>query len=402
MDEKILERFYNRYDRYNTKVLKTLGETVKKFNNVDYMEAVIIAQGLDQAVIVDLLVELEAINALTMKDINEYLDIRTAGRINYHKEHFEYRGTQPDKYIFKEITDKYKRQILSNLPRSNSIGFVTENEYGSKIYRGLGDTYQSLIDKAVNSVALGNEGYQSAMRKVLNGLADSGVKVHEEKLTYPSGRNIRIDSMVKQSILDGYREYQNEIDKEIGKQIGADGVEIDIHLMCAEDHEEIQMRRFSNEQFEQLQTNGEAEDMDGDLVDITRTTKKGKTYFRPIGQLNCGHRANPIISDVDKPLYTKKQVAEINRQNRKQYEYEGKKYTKYEASQEQRRLETAIRRQKDRQIVSKASDDIKGVAKAQKKIGELTSRYNEFSKSMDLPNYRERMSVSGYKRMSVK
>lgn len=37
MDEKILERFYNRYDRYNTKVLKTLGETVKKFNNVDYM-----------------------------------------------------------------------------------------------------------------------------------------------------------------------------------------------------------------------------------------------------------------------------------------------------------------------------------------------------------------------------
>lgn len=379
MEDKILERFYNRYDRYNTKVLKTLGETAKKFNNVDYMEAVIIAQGLEPTIIVDLLVELEAINALTMKDINQYLDIKTEGRINYHKEHFEYRGTQPDKYIFKEITDKYKRQILSNLPRSNSIGFMTEDEYGNKLYKGLGNTYQSLIDKAVNSVALGNEGYQNAMRKVLNGLADSGVKVHEEKLTYPNGRNIRIDSMVKQSILDGYREYQDEINKEIAKQIGADGVQIDVHFPCAEDHLDVQGQQYSDDEFEAIQNDLE----------------------RPIRAYNCRHNIDYIILGVDKPQYTKKELEDIKKENRKEYEYEGKKYTKYQASQEQRRLETAIRRQKDRQIVSKASGDIKGIAKAQSKISELTSKYADFSKSMDLPMYKERLSVTGFKRVKV-
>lgn len=378
MEDKILERFYNRYDRYNTKVLKTLGETAKKFNNVDYMEAVIIAQGLEPTIIVDLLVELEAINALTMKDINQYLDIKTEGRLNYHKEHFEYRGTQPDKYIFKEITDKYKRQILSNLPRSNSIGFVFEDDYGNKLYRDLGNTYQSLIDKAVKSVALGKEGYQNAIRNTLNQLADSGVKIHQEKLGYPSGRNIRLDSMIKQSILDSYREYQNEINEEIGKQIGADGVEIDVHFPCAVDHLEVQGQQYSNDDFDALQNDLE----------------------RPIGTYNCRHNINPIILDIDKPQYSKKELSNIIKRNNKEYKYEDKKYTKYEASQEQRRLETAIRRQKDRQIVSKASGDIKGIAKAQSKISELTSKYADFSKSMDLPMYKERLSVSGFKRVS--
>lgn len=379
MDEKILERFYNRYDRYNTKVLKTLGETAKKFNNVDYMEAVIIAQGLDQAVIVDLLVELEAINALTMKDINQYLDIKTEGRLNYHKEHFEYRGTQPDKYIFKEITDKYKKQILSNLPRSNNVGFVFEDDYGNKLYRDLGNTYQSLIDKAVKSVTLGKEGYQNAIRNTLNQLADSGVKIHQEKLGYPSGRNIRLDSMVKQSILDSYREYQNEINEEIGKQIGADGVEISHHINCALDHYIIDGQQFTNEKFEEINNNLE----------------------RQIGTYNCRHIANPIILGVDKPQYTKEQLKKDRIQNEKGFEYNGKHYTNYDGTQLMRKVETAIRRQKDRQIMGRSSNDKEMVAKAQSKITELTTEYNKISKISGLPPYKQRLTVSGYKRVKV-
>ena len=82
-------------------------------------------------------------------------------------------------------------------------------------------------------------------------------------------------------------------------------------------------------------------------------------------------------------------------------EFEGKKYTKYEATQVQRKLETAIRREKDRQIIARASGDKEGVGIAQSNISTLTSKYNDFSKNAGLDTYKNRLSVSGYRRISV-
>ena len=80
--------------------------------------------------------------------------------------------------------------------------------------------------------------------------------------------------------------------------------------------------------------------------------------------------------------------------------YKGKEYTKYEATQVQRKLETAIRKQKDRQIIARASGDSVGISNAQEKITQLTSEYNNFSKSVGLDTYKNRLTVSGYKRVA--
>ena len=82
--------------------------------------------------------------------------------------------------------------------------------------------------------------------------------------------------------------------------------------------------------------------------------------------------------------------------------YNGKEYTKYQATQVQRRFETAIRQQKDRQIMAKSSGDLQEVGKAQQKITQLTREYNNFSKSVGLNTYKNRLTVSGYKRKKVK
>ena len=49
--------------------------------------------------------------------------------------------------------------------------------------------YNDLIDEAVFNVETGGIDYQSAMRNTINQLADSGVKIHEEKLGY---ENVKI------------------------------------------------------------------------------------------------------------------------------------------------------------------------------------------------------------------
>ena len=92
----------------------------------------------------------------------------------------------------------------------------------------------------------------------------------------------------------------------------------------------------------------------------------------------------------------------MRERNNKTVEYEGKTYNKYEATQLQRKIETAIRKQKDRQIISRASGDKDGITQAQQKISQLTQKYNEFSKKADLPTYKNRLSVTGYRRVSTK
>ena len=241
------------------------------------------------------------------------------------------------------------------------------------------DTYRDLIDEAVFNVTTGTTDYQSAMRDVMKQLADSGVKVHEEKVGYPSGYNRRIDSSVRQNVLTGVRQVNITTQKIVGRQFGADGVEISAHSPCAEDHLSIQGKQFSNAEFKKLNASLE----------------------RPIGEYNCRHFVFSIVLGVNQPSYSDKMLNQMNRESQSIIEYEGKTYTVYEATQVQRKLETAIRKQKDIQIIARASGDKDGVGMAQKNITSLTNKYNDFSKSAGLDTYKNRLTVSGYHRVSV-
>ena len=67
----------------------------------------------------------------------------------------------------------------------------------------------------------------------------------------------------------------------------------------------------------------------------------------------------------------------------------------------QRRIETEVRKQKDIQIMAKASGQNDLVEKSQQKITQLTTKYREISKKADIPTRMDRMKVSGYKRVKI-
>lgn len=111
--------------------------------------------------------------------------------------------------------------------------------------------------------------------------------------------------------------------------------------------------------------------------------------------------AKELLLGVNEPNFDKKQLDEYKHQSLDKVSYKGKEYTKYEATQVQRKFETAIRQQKDRQIIARASGDMEEVGKAQGKISQLTSEYNNFSKVAGLDTYKNRLTVSGYRRKKV-
>ena len=73
--DAVLERFYNVYNKYNTKVLEELGNTIKQFDGLSPSEAHKLAQELKYSNNVDkLLQDLSKISGKSIEDINILLD----------------------------------------------------------------------------------------------------------------------------------------------------------------------------------------------------------------------------------------------------------------------------------------------------------------------------------------
>ena len=385
--ELLLERFYNRFNQYNTKLLEKMGEAIKKFDGISPSTAHKIAQELKYGTdINELMAELSKLSGKSIKDIEKAFDLVAEENVAFaevyakakNMEFVDYKDNDQLKRLVKGIAGE-TNATFKNISRAKAVGFVLKDENGNKIFKDLKKTYNDLIDEAVFNVTTGTTDYQSAMRGVMKQLADSGVKIHEEKVGYPSGYNQRIDSAVRQNVLTGVRQVNIETQKMVGRQFGADGVEISAHSPCAEDHLPIQGKQYSNAEFKKLNASLE----------------------RPIGEYNCRHFVFSIVLGVNQPSYTNKMLNQMNTESQSIIEYEGKKYTAYEATQVQRKLETAIRKEKDRQIIARASGDKDGVGTAQSNIGVLTRKYNDFSKNAGLDTYKNRLSVSGYRRVSV-
>lgn len=385
--ELLLERFYQRYNKYNTKVLEKMGEAIKKFDGVSPTVAHQIAQELKYGTDIDeLIAELSRLSGKSIKDIEEAFDLVAEENVVFaevyakakNKEFVDYKNNEQLKRLVKAIAGE-TNATFKNISRAKAIGFVLKDANGKKVFKNLKQTYNDLIDEAVFNVTTGTTDYQSAMRGVMKQLADSGVKIHEEKVGYKSGYNVRIDSAVRQNVLTGVRQVNLEVQKQVGRQYGADGIEISAHSPCAEDHLFLQGKQYSNAEFKKLNASLE----------------------RPIGEYNCRHFVFSIVLGVSQPSYSQKMLNKMNKESRSIIEYEGNKYTKYEATQVQRKLETAIRKEKDRQIIARASGDKDGVGTAQSNITTLTQKYNDFSKNAGLDTYKNRLAVSGYKRTSV-
>jgi hypothetical protein len=390
-DEKrldaVLERFYQRFNRYNTKVLKTLGEAIKQFDGLTPSQAHKLVQELKYSTEIDqLLNELSQLSGKSAQELDILLDKVAEENVAFAETYYKVKGKEfipyEDNIQLKRYVETIKKDTkgtFKQLSHSKQIGF-TFKEGDKIIYKPLKKAFNDLLDEAAYNVSTGVTDYQSAMRNTIKQLADSGVKIHEDKVGYASGYNRRIDSSVRQNILTSVKQINIGIQERVGEELGADGVEISAHSPCAEDHLDIQGQQFSKKEFKKIDANLE----------------------RPIGTLNCRHFVFSIILGVNRPSYTNKMINDMRKESLSKVEYEGKTYTKYEATQVQRKLETEIRKQKDRQIIARSSGDKKEIAAAQKKISELTYKYSDFSNKAGLDTYKNRLTVTGYRRVSTK
>lgn len=249
---------------------------------------------------------------------------------------------------------------------TNTMGFADHDFLGRVYYLSMTDMYRREMDSAHMKVVTGATDYMTAIRQACNKLAASGVRT----IDYESGRSDRIEVAARRAILTSVAHVTHRISEQNGEELGADGWEMSAHSGSRPSHAVYQGRQYTQKQYERI--------------------------IKPlISEPNCRHDVFPIILGVSEPVYTEEELKNIDQSP---FTYEGRKYTAYEASQQMRKMERAMRKQKDRCIVADAAGDEDSFTAASIKLRRQKDIYEDFCKAADSYTQYERTYVAGYDR----
>ena len=249
---------------------------------------------------------------------------------------------------------------------TQTLGFV--DPFGNT--KEITEAYISSCDYAFNQVITGATDYNTAIRNAPKNLADKGIHT----IDYESGVHTSLEAAVRRNFMGGLGLMQEQISQSNHDAFGANGWEISAHAASAPDHEPIQGKQYTDEEFEEL----------------------NNSLARRIGTMHCGHAAFPIIIGVNEPQYTPEQLEKFKEDNKKGVTYNGRHYTSYEATQKQRQIERVIRRQKRRVLSAEKRGDKDALLTSQIKLRRLNEEYGRYSNAVGLPTQRERAQVGGF------
>ena len=280
--------------------------------------------------------------------------------------------------LYKDVAYLYGARGINQVPFSKNVQIQNYIKSIQNLTKGtfqnmanttvISSSYRDVIDLGITKVSEGVEDYYGAIRDILKSTATTGMRVQ-----YSSGYTRRLDSAVRMNILEGVRQINYGIRKECGNQYGADGVEIDAHSLCAEDHLPYQGKQYSLKRYNAINDN----------------------LRRQFGTCNCQHGISYIILGVSPPTYPKEELKDMQNYSNEKIQIGDKEVTRYEASQLMRQLETQMRYKKDEIITLRtAGCEYK---KESQRLRDLQKQYNFVSKASGLKKRYERAYVPGFK-----
>ncbi len=400
--ENLTEPIVQRQQKIDEFIIEAICSKIKAIGSLSssdiYKLTRILQMGADVQLINE---EIARQTSLQVADIKRI--IKTVASDNYidARRFYDYR-MRP--YIPFEQNTELQRQVqaianqtantYTNL--SKSTGFMIRDLSNPSVLKPtpLAQAYQSIIDESVQAVQAGIIDYNTAMRRTVKQLADSGVRYITYSTQSGKAYTQRADTAVRRNILDGIRVINQEVQNLVGKEFGADGVEISVHENPATDHAEMQGHQYYNVEFDKMQSGQDFEDVQG---------RKYTGFERAVGTLNCRHFAYSIVVGVKSQNFSDEQLQQILERNEKGYTLpNGKHLTMYECTQYQRQMETKVRASKEGQMAAQSAGNYELARYYQAKVSKWSKEYRAFSKACGLSVRKDKMAVSGYQRISTK
>lgn len=242
--------------------------------------------------------------------------------------------------------------------------------------------FENALDRAWLQINTGGFTYQQAIRKAIQTLAQDGLSA----IVYPSGHRDTIETAVRRAVLTGVNQTAAKLQIARMEEMGCEFVEVTAHPGARPEHAVWQGKVFHI---------GGAVTVDGvyypDFVTAT-----GYGTGAGLGGWNCRHNFFPFFPGLSKRAYTEQMLAQLDA---KEISYQGKDYTRYEASQMQRALERKIRKAKREYLSLDAAGQ--DTAESAVKLRRARTQLNDFLKETGLRQDNFREQVAGFGRSSA-
>lgn len=311
--------------------------------------------------------------------LNELLDDVVERNQKYYTELIDIAHiTQPETLVSVEDTwaiYEQTKQTLRNITRS--MGFLVD---AGRTMLPPAKAYQWALDNAVTQVQSGAINYNQAIKAAVRQLADSGLRV----VDYESGHRDQIDVAARRAVMTGVNQICAKYTEQSAQYLETPYFEVSAHAGARDkpgpspwsSHKDWQGKVYSIR----------SGDIYPNIYDVC-----GLGFVDGLEGANCRHRRYSFVEGVSERTYTDEQLAHID--DGLGCTFEGRKYTAYEATQEQRRVERTIRKLKRQ----KAAYNAAGLKEAERAVNirlrRLNAKYRAFSKAAGLPEQRERMKV---------
>lgn len=236
--------------------------------------------------------------------------------------------------------------------------------------------FERALDRVWLQVSSGAFDYKTAIKRVVDGLAD-----HMAGVTYPSGHRDTLEVAVRRAVLTGVNQTCAQLQLTRAEEVGCEYVEVSAHGGARPEHAVWQGKVYHI---------GGAVELDGVWYEDFETATGYGTGPGLCGW-NCRHNFYPFFPGVSVRNYTDERLAELNARD---VEYNGKRYTRYEISQMQRALERQVRKLKRRYL----AEDAAGVdsTAAAVKLRAARKDLNDFVRATGGRNDSARTSVSEF------
>lgn len=251
---------------------------------------------------------------------------------------------------------------------TGSTGFMVKDATGALRFTTTSQIYTDYLDRNLAAMASGAFDYNTMIRKTVAELTNSGLR----SVDYASGRSNRVDVAVRRAILTGYGQLTSRVTFFNAQQLGTDLFEVSWHPNARPEHQIWQGRVYTRRQLETVCGYGRVDGLCG---------------------ANCRHVFYPFINGISKRQWSDEDLARYKLEENAKREFRGKEYTDYEATQEQRRLETQMRAYLERASLLAEADAEEGeIVTVKARIQALKERYRALSRFFKLPEQWERVA----------
>lgn len=286
--------------------------------------------------------------------------------------------TQPETLVDAATIAAIQAQTLDTFRNlTASMGFLVDS---GRTMLEPAKAYQWALDNAVMQVQSGAISYNQAIKSAVQQLAQSGLKV----VDYESGHRDQIDVAARRAVMTGVNQICAKYTEQSAEYLNTPYFEVSAHAGARDkpgpspwsSHKDWQGKVYSTR----------SNDIYPNIYEVC-----GLGYVDGLEGANCRHRRFSWVEGVSERTYTDEQLAHID--DGLGCTFDGKKYTAYEATQMQRRVERQIRAQKRLVNGYKAAGLTDDATVANIKLRRLNAKYREFSKAAGLPEQKERLKV---------